>query len=132
MRKVAPNRGRARSLLKMSNKILERINLTEKDSFPSQVVRDYFDIIHQLFEALASFEGVKFDGTGSHEHLIDWGCGRLKMTSGEKDLLQGLRKLRNRFAYEGFFIKDDYLSRNESRFIKVIKKIRSAVEDLDK
>ena len=50
------------------------------------------------------------------------------MKTGEKELLQSLRKLRNRFTYEGFFIKNEYLTRNEDRLIGLIGRIKETVE----
>ena len=66
MRKVSRDKSKASSLVAMSVEIIERIETTDKERFPSQVVRDYYDVVHQLFEALASLEGLKFDGQGSH------------------------------------------------------------------
>lgn len=64
MRDVSPDPEKARALCKMSESILERVKETDEDRFPSQVLRDYYEAIRQLMEALASLKGVKSEGMG--------------------------------------------------------------------
>ena len=51
----------------MAYKVLERIEETDKHRFPSQITRDYYEIVHQLAESLACLNGLKFDGHGAHQ-----------------------------------------------------------------
>ncbi|MFO7792747.1 MAG: hypothetical protein ACQEQM_08570 [Thermoplasmatota archaeon] len=58
MREVKPDPDKAKALVKMSDKILERVKETDEERFPSQVLRDYYDAIRQLMEAIACLHGV--------------------------------------------------------------------------
>lgn len=120
MRDVSPDPEKARSLKKMSEKILERVKETDKERFPSQVLRDYYDAIRQLMEAVASLHGVKSEGLGAHQQLIDWFVDEYNLSENKRQFLHQIRKHRNRFEYEGLFVKKGYIERNLHKFKEII------------
>ena len=121
MRKITPDKEKSKSLLKMAEKSLERLKETDKKKYPSQTLRDYYDILRQLMEGLASLEGVKSQGKGAHKKLIDWVCEEYNLKESERHFLQKIRKYRNRIEYEGFSIDFSYLERNETRIDDMIQ-----------
>ncbi len=120
MRKVTPDPEKARSLRKMSGKILDRIEETDVEEFPSQVLQDYYDVLHQLIEAIANLDGMETGGPGAHQNLINWFADEYDVSEDVREFLQQLREYRNRISYEGFFVKVGYLERNEDRIVSVI------------
>jgi len=41
MRKITPDKSKAKSLIKMSEKVIERIKSTGPEKFPTQSLKDY-------------------------------------------------------------------------------------------
>jgi len=123
MRKVSSDKEKARSLYKMAKSILDRVAETNKEKYPSQILKDYYEVIHSLMEALSSLNGVKFEGLGAHEKLINWVYQEINLMSKEKELLNILRKHRNRITYEGFIIDSSFIKRNEKEILKIYEKL---------
>ncbi len=120
MRKITPDKEKAQSLLKMSRKTKNRIKNTNIEKFPSQTLKDYYNVIRQLMEALSCLEGIKIEGKGIHKKLIDWTMEEYSFPENHRVFLQQLRRRRNRISYEGFFIEEHYLLRNQEKLEKVI------------
>lgn len=124
MRKITPDKEKSKSLLKMAEKSLKRLKETDTKKYPSQTLRDYYDILRQLMEGLASLEGVKSQGKGAHKKLIDWISNEYNLKENDRHFLQKMRKYRNRIEYEGFSIDFSYLERNETRIEDMIQKLK--------
>ena len=112
----------------MSEKILNRVKETDVEKFPSQVLRDYYDAIRQLMEAIASLNGVKSEGVGAHQQLIDWIVDEYEFSEKKRRFLHQVRKHRNRFEYEGHFVDEDYVKRNKSEFNEIIRKLKNILD----
>lgn len=117
--RVTPDKQKAISLQKSSEITLKRIRDTDINKYSSNVLKDYYDVIHGLFEALSSLHGVKFSGEGAHEQLINYVCSQCKFEEKNRVFLQELRTYRNRISYEGFFVEADYVLRKKE-FIEAI------------
>lgn len=52
MRRIRPDRHKAESLKKMAKITLQRLEETDTAKYPSNTLTDYYDIIHELMEAL--------------------------------------------------------------------------------
>lgn len=130
MRRITPDREKAKSLAKMVEKIEKRIEETDKEKFPSQVLKDYYTATKQLMEALAASEGVKSSGEGAHKKLINWVAEEYNLKESERQFLQQMRKYRNRITYEGFNIEYGYLERNQDRIENVMEELERELEDL--
>ena len=126
---IKPDKEEARALKKMANQTLSRIAETDKKKFSTQVVKDYYDVIHYLLEATSVASGKKVKGRGAHAELISLICEKHDLNTEIETFLQNLRKFRNRIAYEGFSMEADYLKRNENKMEKVIDKLNSALKD---
>ncbi len=126
---VSRDREMAKSLKKMAEKTNSRIKETDKNRYTSQVVKDYYNVIHHLMEAISVSLGKKVKGRGAHAQLISFICEEFELGSGLEQFLQELRKYRNRISYEGFFIEKDYLDRNEEKIEGVIEKLNSILKE---
>lgn len=67
---VAPDPEKAKSLRKMAKKTLDRIEETNAEKYPTQVLKDYYNVIHYYLEAISISEGKKVSGRGAHAQLI--------------------------------------------------------------
>lgn len=126
MIKVTPNKEKVKSILKMTTLIEERIKTQDRERMTALIITDYYEIIKELITALLLTKGHK---TLSHKDLIDYLKERHKeFDEKEISVLDGLRVLRNRVAYEGFFVNPSYLGRNESLFKTIILKIKGLIK----
>jgi len=124
--KITPDKEKASSILKMVSLIKERIKKQERDKMAALIIADYYEIIKELITAILLIDGYK---TLSHKDLIDYIKEKCKEFSiHEVSVLDDLRVLRNRIAYEGFFIEPSYLERNEPLFKEMIRKLENLIE----
>lgn len=127
---ITPDREEARSLKKMEERTLERIGETDKERFTTQVVKDYYDVIHYLLEGITMGLGKKVKGRGAHAELISLISERFEIEEEVEEFLQNLRKFRNKIAYEGFSVDMNYLRRNEDRLRETIESLKSILNDI--
>ena len=111
----------------MAEKTIERVAETNIAKYPSNTLKDYYDAIHELLEAIALIEGIKFSGDGAHERLINYVAKNYLLQEGERQFLQSLRDYRNKISYEGLFIDSDNLVRNQDKIKIIINKLRAII-----
>ncbi len=125
--KITPDKERARNILNMIALIEERVKLQNAEKMAALIISDYYEIIKELITAILLVDGYK---TLSHKDLIDYVKENYKeFSQHEISVLDNLRILRNRIAYEGFNIEKPYFSRNESLFKSIIIKLRKILEE---
>jgi hypothetical protein len=100
----------------------QRISLQDEKSMAALIIVDYYELIKELSTALALLDGWK---TTSHKELMQF----VKKEYCADPLLDDLRVLRNRIAYEGFHIDTDFLRRNKKHFIKIKLILRRIIEE---
>ena len=92
----------------------------------SLILSDYYEIIKELITAVLLTDGYK---TLSHKDLVDYIKENYKNFSQQEiAVLDNLRVLRNKIAYEGYQIENSYLSRNEPLFKAIIEKLKLILE----
>lgn len=124
--RITPDIEKAKNILKMISLLEQRINTQDQQTMAALILTDYYEIVKELLTALLLIDGYK---TLSHKDLLDYLQEKhFECTSHELSLLNDLRILRNRVAYEGFFIEPSYLIRNEPHFKEIIKKLKIFVE----
>ena len=123
------DKSKSKSLIERAEITNKRLDETDKLKYPSNTLDDYYDIIHQLMEALTLMEGVKMKGEGAHCELIDYVCKKYKISETDREFLQQMRNYRNQISYEGFSVKSEYIERNESRINKIISQLSSIVKE---
>lgn len=124
---IKPDKEKAKYLLKMANQTQERLNLLNKEKFASNTLTDYYDIIHQLMEAIACLDGIKFKGESAHSQLIRYICNEYSL-SHKDSFLQNLRVYRNKVCYEGLQVDKDYLDTYTEQIEKIISFIKEIIK----
>jgi len=129
-RKISVDRSRANSLRSMATTSLERLNSFDKEKYPLNTLDDYYDILHQLMEAISVLKGVKFSNDSANKELIDWVCDTFEFGEQNKVFLQMIRNYRNKISYEGFFIKANFIRQNDEKILGIIFKFENIIEGL--
>lgn len=109
--------------MKMISLLEERIKSQDKERMTALIIADYYEIVKELITAILLIEGYK---TLSHKDLIEY--IKDQVDSSDVYILDDLRVIRNRVAYEGFFVEVSYLTRNEISFKKIIKELKKIIE----
>ena len=125
--KITPNKEMAKSILKMTSLLEERIKSEDKEKMTSLIISDYYEIIKELITAILILDGYK---TLSHKDLIDYLKEEYaEFSTNEISILHKVRVLRNRIAYEGFLVESNYLYRNEDIFKSAIEKLKKLIKN---
>lgn len=127
--KITPNKEKARSILKMANTTLEMIKGIDVNKFPSNVTKEYYDIIRELLTVVLLLDGYKTLGEGAHKKLIDYlDSNYSEFDKSEISLIDNLRITRNKIAYDGFFVEQDYIERKIETIEKIIEKLKKIIK----
>ncbi len=119
---------KAKSILKMVETSLEMIKEINLSKFPSNVTKEYYDVIRELMSTAVLLEGYKTYGEGAHKALIDYIASHYKeFDSDEIAMLDDLRIKRNKICYDGFFVEEDYIKGRLERIQKIISKLRAII-----
>jgi hypothetical protein len=68
-------------------------------------------------------KGVKFRGDSAHYELIEASKKENILSEQETSFIQQLRTLRNQIQYEGFTIKENFITRNHRKLTSITKKL---------
>lgn len=124
---ITPDKEKVNSILKMVEIRTERIqNTSDVEKFSSLLIEDYYELIKELTTALLNLSGYK---TLSHKILFDWLSKNYDIfTQEESEVIEDLRKTRNRIVYDGFFVKQQYLEQRITVIEKILSKLKNAIE----
>ncbi len=125
--KITPNIEKAKSILAMVDKTREMINTIDFEKFSSNVTKEYYEIVRELMAVVLLLDGFKAYGEGAHVMQIDY-CKSL-LEEDDIILIESLRKLRNRIAYDGFFVDKDYIIRKKDKIELIINKLNKIISD---
>ena len=126
--RIIPDREKAKSIIKMVETTSELIKAIDLEKFPSHVTKEYYDIIRELITAILLLDGYKTQGEGAHRKLIEYLSKNYKQFTGyELNLIEELRVMRNKIAYDGFFVTPDYIKRKKKSIEATILKLRNSV-----
>ncbi|MFH1631181.1 MAG: hypothetical protein ABIA21_03085 [Candidatus Aenigmatarchaeota archaeon] len=125
---IQSDKRKAESLLRMAKMTLQRLNKTDKLEYPSNTLDDYYDIIHQLLEAIALSNGIKIKGESAHYELINYIFDNFIRDPLKKGFLQELREYRNKISYEGFQINKNYIEQNDEKILEIISILEKFAE----
>lgn len=126
--KITPDTQKSAALVTVAKITLERLEKTETELYPSNTLLDYYDIIHNLLEALTLKEGIKVKGEGAHQELIEYVVKHHGLNEQTRQFLQQLRDYRNRISYEGFMVNEQFIRTNTSRIRSIITELRQRME----
>ncbi len=125
--KITPDEEKANSMLKMAVITLKMIETIDKTKFPSNIVKEYYDVIRELMSSILLLDGYKLIGENAHKNLIDYIKSKYDLEGHEISLLDELRIIRNKIAYDGFFVTGDYVERKEETIKDIILKLELIV-----
>lgn len=126
--KIAPNKEKAASILKMVETTLEMIKQIDKEKFPSNVTKEYYEVIRELISIILLLDGYKTIGEGAHKKQIDYlGENYKEFNNSEINFIDELRTNRNKIAYDGFFITTGYIERKAKDISVTITKLKNII-----
>lgn len=124
---IKPDKEKAKSLKNMAQTTIERLKETNTSKYPSNTLKDYYDIIHELMEAISLTKGIKFKGDGAHQELIEYIVKEYNFSEQERIFLQQIRDYRNRISYEGFMINENFIISNDKKIQEIIDKLSNLI-----
>ncbi|MBW6461467.1 MAG: NUDIX domain-containing protein [DPANN group archaeon] len=127
--KITPDKEKAKSLMNMATKRQEMMSTLNSSKYPSLIVERYYEIITELISSILMLDGYKIKCDGAHKALIEY-IGDTYNTKFQKSdiyFLDELRLIRNKINYNGFFVKTDYLTRNEKNINEIILKLEELI-----
>lgn len=126
--KVTPNKEKAKSILKMVETTLEMLHNIDADKFPSNLTKEYYDIIRELISIILLLDGYKTYGEGAHKKQIDYlGEHYNDFNEYELGIIDDLRVVRNRISYDGFFVEKGYIQRKLVDLKNIIIKLKKII-----
>ncbi len=127
--KVTPDDNKAKSILMMVETTLEMVKVIDIEKFSSNVTKEYYDILRELISILLLLDGYKTYGEGAHKKLIDYLKSNYdKFTEYEVTLIDDLRIIRNKIAYDGFFVEKNYVERKKKDILEIIDKLKDIIQ----
>jgi len=124
---IKPDKEKAKSLKNMAQMTIERLKETNTSKYPSNTLKDYYDVIHELMEAISLTKGIKFKGDGAHQELIEYIVKEYDFSEQERTFLQQIRDYRNRISYEGFMINENFIISNDKKIQEIIDKLSNLI-----
>lgn len=128
--RVTPDKEKAKSILKMVNTTIKMISIIDINSFSSNVTKEYYDVIRELISIIILLDGYKTYGEGAHKRMIDYlNSNHKEFKEYEIQLIDDLRIIRNKIAYDGFFVEKDYIKRKLEDINKIVVKLRKKIDE---
>ncbi len=126
---ITPNKEKAQSIRKMVDTTLEMISTVDNQKFSSNIIKEYYESIRELFSIILLLDGYKTYGEGAHKELIEYIQEHYtQFTQQEIQLVDKLRTIRNKIAYDGFFVNPDFVTRNKEVINLIITKAKKIID----
>ena len=127
--KVTPDKLKANSMLKMAEITLNMIKEIDIAKYSSNATKEYYEVIRELMAIILLLDGYKTYGEGAHKKLIDYIVVNYKQfTNYELSLIDDLRTVRNKIAYDGFFVERSYIERKLKDINAIIGKLKEIIQ----
>jgi len=128
--RITPNKEKVKSILRMVETTLEMVKQIDKNKFPSNVIKEYYDIIRELISVILLLDGYKVIGERAHKRQIEYlEANYNEFHKVEILLMDNLRITRNKISYDGFFVKEDYVERKLDDIYEVIAKLKKIINN---
>jgi len=126
--RTTPDKEKARSIMQMAETTFEMIRTIDLERFPSNAAKEYYDVIRELISVVLLLDGYKTYGEGAHKTAIEYVSKHCtEFAEYEISTIEELRSLRNRIAYDGFFVQKDYIKRKEKTLDEIIEKLKAII-----
>jgi len=127
--KITPDKLKAKSMLKMAEITLNMIKGIDTAKYSSNVTKEYYEVIRELIAIILLLNGYKTYGEGAHKKLIEYIRINYKQLSDyEVSLIDDLRIIRNKIAYDGFFVEKDFIERKTKDILAIISKLKAIIQ----
>ncbi len=128
--KITSDREKAKSMLKMVETSIEMVKTIDRRKFPSNIIKEYYDIIRELISIILLMDGYKTLGEGAHKKLIEYLQANYKQCNQQEIMIiDDLRVVRNKIAYDGFFVTEDYAERRVKDVVEIIAKLKAIIKE---
>ena len=125
IREVEKDSEKIKSIIKMTDIELRIIsNIEVNKDTASKLAKDYYEIIKELLTALLLSRGLK---SSNHECLISFFKANFAEHEYEAKLIHELKNIRNRVSYDGYFVDEDYITKNKLEFNQIIKLLKNLI-----
>mgnify|MGYP001615342701 CR=1 FL=1 len=105
------------------------VKFIDKDKFPSNLTKEYYEIIRELISIILLLDGYKAIGEKAHKRQIEYlEVNYKEFDKAEITLIDDLRITRNKIAYDGFFVKESYVDRKLVDILKIIEKLKGIID----
>jgi len=126
---ITPDKNKALSILKMAELTIDMIKTIDVEKFATNITKEYYEVIRELISVIVLLDGFKIVGEKAHKAMIDYlEEGYKQFTKKEIMLINELRDLRNRIAYNGFFVKKEFISNKLQTINQIIKKLKEIIK----
>lgn len=126
--RVTSDKEKAQSILKMVETTLEMVKFIDKNKFPSNIAKEYYEIIRELISIILLLDGYKAIGEKAHKRQIEYlEVNYKEFNKAEITFMDDLRITRNKIAYDGFFVKESYVDRKLADILKIIEKLKGLI-----
>lgn len=127
---VSPDKEKAKSILRMVDKTLQLIDTIDIDIFPAHVTKEYYDAIRELISIILLLDGLKSYGDRAHKRQIEYIRDHYdEISAHDISIIDDLRVVRNRIAYDGFFVEESYIRPKISNLKKIISKLNTIISE---
>lgn len=120
--KIEPDLEKAKSLYKLATLRYSKIKSFDMENESSLVVEAYYEVCKEIITAILFADGYK---TLSHKDLVEY--MKPHLSTDEVEILDELRKRRNKLVYYGVFQPSFYVKKNSVYFEKIIQKISAVL-----
>jgi hypothetical protein len=113
----------------MAKSTLEMIQDIDKTKFPSNILKEYYDVIRELVGVIMILDGYKIIGENAHKEAFEYiqKNNSAYFKTHQLKLMDSLRILRNEISNDGFFIDTKYLIGVEKDVKEVIKILENLI-----
>lgn len=130
MLRTPPDKEKAKSIFKMVESREKFVKIAKKSiTYSTIIAENYYEIIKELFTAIALADGYKTIGEKAHKELVNFIQKQGKFADAEIETIQDLRIRRNKSSYEGRPIEDIYLENKERELRRIIEKAKSLLKE---
>ncbi len=125
--KIEKDKQKAESLKKLAALRYKKINLFNVEEDASLICEAYYEVCKELITAILFCDGYK---TLSHKTLLEYiKKNYAKLNNDELELLDDLRKRRNKLVYYGIFQPSFYIKKNSNQIEKIIVKLKNILKE---
>jgi len=127
--RVTPDKLKAKSMLKMVEITLNMIKEIDITRYSSNITKEYYEVIRELMAIILLLDGYKTYGEGAHKKLIEYIEANYKQFADyELSLIDDLRIVRNKIAYDGFFVERSYIERKLKDIHAIVNKLKGIIQ----